>query len=172
MTAETMLKALSALDRLLPKKTTLMIGGGGAMLLAHRFPLATSDVDAVPQGLSSDELKPYIESVAKSLGLPGDWLNPWFSSFTFVLPVDYESRLIEVLSGKNLVVRALGREDLLIMKCFAHRKKDVAHARALVRAGADLDVVYERIEELERKKIPDAADARTFLDEIAEMEDV
>lgn len=163
--------ALSSLDEELPSPVLLIIGGGGAMLLAYDFPLATTDIDAVAKGLTSDELKVFIKRVADKHDLPVDWLNPWFSSFTFVLAADYESRLIDVFKGQRLTAKALGKEDLLLMKCFAHRKKDVAHARALIRAGANPDMVYSRIEELAKKKIPKCTEARDFLDEIVDLEE-
>ena len=78
---------------------------------------------------------------------------------------------MEVFAQGKLTVQALGKDDLLLMKCFAHRRKDVAHARALVRAGARIEFVYERIAELAAKKIPGAALAAEFLDEITDLED-
>jgi hypothetical protein len=170
LTKEKMRAALGALDALLQTKVTLIVGGGGAMLMAHDFPLATSDIDAVPRGLSSDELAPLIEQVAHDLGLPTDWLNPWYQSFTYVLAADYANRLVNVYSGQHLSAEALGKEDLLLMKCFAHRQKDIAHARALVRAGADLDRVFGRIEELEKRKLPEAKKAKDFLEDVLDME--
>ena len=76
LTSEVMLKALTSLDKELPRATLLTVGGGGAMLLAYRFPLATSDIDAVPRGISSDELKPFIEELCDALDLvkPGMYL--------------------------------------------------------------------------------------------------
>lgn len=171
LTADKMKEALHALNAILTRPITLIIGGGGAMLLAHDFRLSTTDIDAVPKGLSNDELTPFIEQVARDLGLPTDWLNPWYSNFTYVLPTDFHTRTIEVFKGSRLTAQALGKEDLLLMKCFAHRKKDVAHARALLRQGADVDFVHGRIEELNERKIPGAVAARDFLDEIIEMEE-
>jgi hypothetical protein len=170
LTAEKMRTGLTKLDEKLNTPVRLIVGGGGAMLLAHNFPLATSDIDAVPKGLSVEELQPMIEAVAREQGLPLDWLNPWFSSFTHVLPHDFELRLVNVFAGQKLRADALGREDLLIMKCFAHRQKDIAHARALIRDGADVDFVYERIDELLKKRIPSAKAAQEFLDEILDLE--
>lgn len=170
LNAQDMRSALASLDRRLPRSVTLMIGGGGAMLLAYDFPLTTTDIDAVPKGLSADELKPFIEQTAVELGLPVDWLNPWFSSFTHVLPPDFADRLVEVFRGERLVGMALGREDLLLMKCFARRQKDIPHARALLAGGADLEVVRARLDHLRRKRIPGAAEAEDFLDEIEDME--
>lgn len=171
LTAEKMRLALAALDRILPRRLQLLVGGGGAMLLAHGFPLATADIDAVPKGMSSDELSPYVEAVAREMELPGDWLNPWFSSYTYVLPDDYSQRLIEVFLGKNLTALALGKEDLLIMKCFAHRRKDVPHARALIRGGAKTEFVYECIERLAKRHLPGTSEALDFLDETIDLEE-
>ena len=45
-----MLKALASLDRRLAMQVTLIVGWGGAMLLANHYPLSTSDIDAIPKG--------------------------------------------------------------------------------------------------------------------------
>ena len=47
LTAQIMRQALTRLDELLPRPTTLIMGGGGAMILAHGFPLGTTDIDAM-----------------------------------------------------------------------------------------------------------------------------
>ena len=168
LTAQIMLKALKRLDVLLPQKCELVMGGGGAMILVHKFPLATTDIDAFPRGLSISELDPLVTQVARDLDLPGDWLNPYFSTFTHVLPADFSSRLHEVFVGKSLTVRGLGAEDMLIMKCCAHRRKDVAHARALLKAGVDLKLVEKQLEFLHKKNLPGLDLALDFFDEIQE----
>lgn len=170
LNADKMRQALGALDLLLPKSVSLLIGGGGAMVLAYQFPLVTTDIDAIPKGMDQDELAPLIWKVAQELQLPNDWLNPWFSSFTLTLPADYRSRLQIVYQGAQLKVEALGKEDLLVMKCFAHRAKDIPHARALVRQGADTEFVMEHIENLRPKKLPHTQEALEFLDQILDME--
>lgn len=174
LSREIMTRALETLDQKLKKiehaPVTLIMGGGGAMILAHGFPLATTDVDAIPKGISFEELDPLVKEIADEQGLPKDWLNPHFSSFSHTLPSDYADRLINVHSGSHLQVLALGKEEMLIMKCFAHRRKDVGHARALVRDGANLDLVENRIEELEAKRIPGTQAAFDFLQEILELE--
>lgn len=172
LTEKVMRQALKELDGLLDRPLKLIVGGGGALLLAHQYPLATSDIDAFPKGLTSDELGGLVKQVALKLSIPGDWLNPWFSSFTHVLPADYESRLIEFFKGSNLTAVALGAEDLLLMKCFAHRQKDVPHARALIRKGADVEMVMDRIEELQKAKIPHSKEAMKFLEDMLDLEDV
>lgn len=136
------------------------------MILAHGFPLATTDIDGIPTGMSVMELDPLIKEVAQELKIPPDWLNPYFSTFTHVLPKNYGNRLKSVFSFKNLKVLALSVEDLLIMKCFAGRQKDVLHIKALLKKPVDIKVVEDQLDELMKLKIPGAKEAADFLDDI------
>lgn len=178
LTADLMKNALSRLDELLGSEAAasvgasgvvLMMGGGGAMILAHAYPLATTDIDAVPRGIEISELDVLVKKIAAEQGIPTDWLNPYFATYSHTLPPDYSERLITVFEGRALRVQALGKEEMLIMKCFAHRQKDVGHAKALVRGGADLDRVKARIEELLKKRIPGAQLALDFLDDVLDQ---
>jgi hypothetical protein len=63
-------------------------------------------------------------------------------------------------------VMALGVEDLLIMKCFAGREKDIGHARALLKKGPDLALVDGRIHQLIEKGIQGAREAGDFFDDL------
>lgn len=169
LTAVQMKQALKMLDSLLSRSVTLIVGGGGAMILGHKFPLATSDIDAIPKGMEFSELEVLVKKVAKELGIAPDWLNPWFGSFAYILPSDYETRLLPVFDGKHLKALALGADDLLVMKCFAHRQKDVGHAKALIKSGANVENVRVHIESLLKKKIPKANEALDFLDDIEDQ---
>jgi hypothetical protein len=164
----TLSAAFRALDSRLPHPLTLIVGGGTAMMLAYGLPVRTTDVDAYPASGRLDDIAPQIREVAREVGLAPDWLNPHYETFAHVLPADYGSRLREVFSGARLRVMALGLEDLLVMKCFAGREKDVGHARALLRRGPDLRVVESRIDELVDKGVPGALDAADFLDDLQE----
>lgn len=168
LTSQRMMEALQALDRALDRPVILTMGGGGAMILAHSYPLATTDIDAIPKGIEIHELSPLVEKVAISLNLPGDWLNPYFSAFTFVLPPSYKDRLQKVFHGENLQALALGKEDMLIMKCFAHRQKDIGHGRALIKGGADVEWVESYLAELLDQGVRGADDALEFLDDLLE----
>ncbi len=168
LTLEVLDRAFRALDGILQTPVTLVVGGGTALMMAYGIPVRTTDVDAYPSGMSLEELDPYVKRVARTMRLAGDWLNPHFSTFAHVLPNDYGSRLRDVFVGKRLRARALGPEDLLIMKCFAGRAKDVNHARALLKQKPDLALVERRIEELIEKRIPGATEAADFFDEIRE----
>lgn len=158
--------AFIKLDSKLQKSVSLIMGGGGAMIFAHGFPLATTDVDAIPKGIESTELDEIARDIAREMNLPSDWLNSYFSTFSYVVLPDFESHLIEVFSGTYLTVKCLSKEDMLIMKCFAHRPKDIAHARALLKKNVNLSKVENHIEFLKSKKISEAQKALDFLDEI------
>ena len=166
LSGELMKRALSALDSELDKSVEIVIGGGGAMIMAHNFPLVTHDIDAVPLNMDISELDPLIKKVAKDLDLPGDWLNPYYSTFTYTLPKDYKERTLIVFQGEHLLGRALGLEDMLIMKCFAHRTKDIPHAKKLIESGANLRFVGTHIENLAEQGLPEAQKAIDFFDEI------
>lgn len=171
ITKSVALKAFAKLDDYLKAPLTLYMGGGTSMVLAHGYPLATSDVDALPKQSSFEEIDAEVKKVAVDLNLPGDWLNPYFSSFTHVLPADFTKRLVRVFEGRRLVVDALGREDMLIMKCFAHREKDIGHARALLRLGVDMAIVEGAIEACRKRGVLGSVKALDFLDDlIAEQE--
>jgi hypothetical protein len=168
LTVEKLRAAFQALDALLGRPVTLIVGGGTAMLMAYRIPVRTTDVDAYPRDAALDEIAPAIRKVAKQLKLAPDWINPHYETFAHVLPSDYAMRLTPVYQGGSLKVLALGVEDLLIMKCFAGREKDVGHARALLQRNPDLAIVERRLNELLEKRVKGADDAMDFVDDITE----
>jgi hypothetical protein len=166
LTERKLLKAFHSLDAALPEPVTLIVGGGTALMLAYHFPVRTTDVDAYPRSGSPGDLDGYIKAVARREQLPADWINPHFATFAHVLPKDYGGRLRRIFEGERLVVEALGPEDLLVMKCFAGRAKDVGHARALLKLKPDLKLVEARIQELIDRRVPGAEDAADFLDDL------
>jgi len=161
-----MTHALDMLDKRITIKLDLLVGGGGAMVLAHDFPLSTMDIDAIPKGMTIEELSPIIEDIGNQLNIPLDWLNPYFSTFTFVLDDQYQSRLVTVFEGKHLSAKALGKEDILLMKCFAARDKDIPHVLALIKKGAELDEVERQLDVLGQKNTPGVDRASAFLDDV------
>lgn len=188
LTAEIMKQALTRLDELLDENwkenwkeswksqngtpgIQLIVGGGGAMILAHGFPLGTTDIDAIPKGLEIAQLDPFVKKVSQERRIAPDWLNPYFSTFAHTLPPDYGDRLIEVFRGRRIVARALGKEEMLIMKCFAHRQKDVGHAKALIRGGARVKKVETQLDSLQKKGISGAREALDFLDDVLDQLD-
>jgi uncharacterized nucleotidyltransferase DUF6036 len=167
LTVEGLRQAFADLDRSLDRPVTLVVGGGTAMMLAYGLPVRTADVDAYPRGATFDDLQPAIRAVAKRRGLAPDWVNPHYETFAHVLPPDYGARLRPVFAGDRLEVMALGVEDLLVMKCFAGREKDVGHARALLRRKPDLTIVERRLQELAERRVKGAQEALDFFDDLA-----
>ena len=169
-----MQQALSLLDKKITVKANLLLGGGGAMVLAHGFPLATQDLDALfyKSSVTEADLAKEIHAVADEVKIPKDWLNSYFQTFLYTLPKDYEARLKTVFDGKHLKVLALSLTDLLILKCFAGREKDIPHARALIRKGADTAFVKRHILSLQEQHIPKSEQALDFLNDLLdEIED-
>lgn len=168
MNKEKMISSFNGLDGKLHQSVKLLLGGGGAMLLAYQFPVSTQDIDATiyKSELTLADIQDDVQAVAQELNLPGDWLNSYFEIFLYTLPKDYEVRLKTVFTGTHLMVNAFGLEDLLILKCFAGREKDIGHARALIKKGADIDFVQNHIRELIDARIPKSQDASDFLDDL------
>ena len=163
-----MLRALSLLDQRAVGAAHLVVGGGAAMVLAYDHPVATQDVDAFAAkgGLRMAELDAMARSVAEELQIEPDWLNSHFETFTAVLPRDYATRLHSVFRGQHLRVDALGPEDLLVMKCFAGRDKDLPHARKLIRLAQDLSIVDKQLEFLVERRYPGAERAADYFDDL------
>lgn len=151
------LKALHLLDVAIGKKeyplVKLVTGGGASMLLAHGFPGKTNDVDAIPTSGNFEDIKVLAEEIARKLNISHDWLNPHFQAYTIYLPTDMNDRLERVYSGKNLIVDALGAEDVLIMKLMAGRSKDRAHIKHLLKKKPNLKIIENRLQELKDKNL-------------------
>lgn len=139
-------------------------------MAAYDVPITTEDVDGVPDKSSVDlaKIREAVAAVGRELKISQNWLNDYFSTFLFVLPRNYGERLVSLFQGKFLRVAALGKEDLLLMKCFAGREKDLPHARVLIRKGANLQIVSDRLLELVQKKIPGADNASDFFDDLCD----
>lgn len=166
-----MKEALTALDSLLKQNCQLLIGGGAAFILAHQIPLSTMDMDGIPYqtSMSAAELDGLVKKVAVQLKIPPDWLNTYFATFTYSLPKDYGGRLVDIFKGKHLTARALGKEDLLIMKCFAGREKDILHAKLLLKKGLDVKLVSKHIHQCGEENLPNAEKAIDFFYDVCEQ---
>ena len=172
LNAERMLAALQALDTKMQAPSRLIVGGGAAMVLAYDHPLATQDVDAfcARGGLRMADLDQMAKAVAAELDIEPDWLNAHFETFTGVLPNDYANRLRNIFQGTHLCADALGPEDLLIMKCFAGRDKDLPHARRLLRIATDLGLVDRHLSALVDRRYPKAGRAADYFDDLRDDE--
>ncbi len=165
-----MMKALRRFDEHLTQGVELLVGGGAAMVCVYDFPLHTTDIDVVLKNTSIDKIQPIVHQVAQELGLTEDWLNTWYSSFTYTLPEDFYKRIRPFFNGNYLLAHALGPEDLLVLKCCAHRIKDLGHARFLIRKNADYRFVMNHLEKLLEKNILLDEKPLEFLENVLEKE--
>ncbi len=169
MITDLMEKAIKKLDHKLTEAgyqdIKLLIGGGAAFSLAYQVPLQTADIDGVAfkSPITPAEFDKCVKATAQDLKISPDWLNPYFETFLGCLPKDYGDRLNSIYQGKALEAFALGMTDLLIMKCFAGREKDLPHAKVLIRKGADVNLAERHIRSLLKKKRPGASQALEFL---------
>ncbi|MFO8073427.1 MAG: DUF6036 family nucleotidyltransferase [Polyangia bacterium] len=165
---ELLLEALACLDERMETQAHLVIGGGAAMVASYDHPLATRDIDAMAVEGSPriSDLERPARRVAAEIGLEPDWLNPYFETYAAVLPADYGSRLRSVYRGERLRVDSLGPEDLLVMKCFAGRDKDLAHARRLIRIADDLEIVDRQLTLLSERGYPGSLRAADYFDDL------
>lgn len=163
-----MMEAFQRLDQRLKAPTRVIVGGGAALVAAYDIPISTRDVDGVPDrgSMELSEFKEEVRAVGRDLQIDQDWLNDYFSTFLFVLPADYGGRLVAIYKGRNLEAAALGKEDLILMKCFAGRERDIPHVKALIRKGADLQLIDRRLQELVQKRVPGAQKAADFFDDL------
>lgn len=162
-----MLHALKRLDELVLRPFEMIIGGGAAMLYVYGSPLKTWDIDAVLKHTTLEDIQKSVHLVAEEMSLPKNWLNSWYSSFTHTLPADFSDRLKTLFKGKHIKAFAFGPEDMLILKCCAHRGKDVSHARILVKQ-ADTDFVMKHLDNLYDKKLIPSTRAMEFLEDLLE----
>ena len=169
---KSILTALKKLNQLAPRPFEMIIGGGSAMICSYGSPLSTVDIDAVLNPISISDIKPAVQKIAKDLNLPADWLNTWYSSFTHNLPQNFKTRLNLIFKDKKITAYTLGAEDLLILKCCAHRTKDIGHARILIRKKANPFFVRQHLEQLLEKKLLQNNKAIEFLDDILELEGI
>lgn len=166
-----MLQALKEVDKKLKSPVNVIVGGGAAMLLAYDVPLATMDIDGLltETSVTAAEFDSLVKAVAFEMKISPHWFNSFFDSFTYTIPIDYKERLTKIYNGKFLHVSAFGKEELLLMKCFSGREKDIGHAKALVKRGADIDLVESQIEKLKEKAVPGAQKAMDFLEDVCEQ---
>jgi hypothetical protein len=87
-------------------------------------------------------------TVARVRGLPEGWLNSSVQSYQEVLPPDYETRMTTLPPFGNLHVSLIGRRDVIVMKFFSGRPKDLADLEELKPTPAELAFVGRQLPRL------------------------
>jgi hypothetical protein len=119
LTREQILAALDCLNRALAERAVLgevCLFGGAVMVLAFNARLATKDVDAIFQ--PANIVRELAEEVAKSMGLPANWLNDGVKGY---LSVRHDVTCGSLPQFDHLRLTMPTAEYLLAMKCLASR---------------------------------------------------
>lgn len=170
------LQALQLLDQKLSVQNfspfTLTVGGGGALLIEYNYPGSTVDIDAVPSTIEFEQIKPFMEEVSRELHIAPDWLNPYYQSFTVYLPRDAKDRMHTSFQGKVITVKTLGAEEILLMKLMAARAKDLGHIKHLLKLKPNLQIINDRLDELQKMFPKESSRAQDLLDELTDEMDL
>ncbi len=118
--------------------------GGAALNLLGVVTRPTRDCDILHPALPPAIVRAALDfaAAARRRGddLDDDWLNNGPASLIRVLPPGWEARLVTVFTGTAIVLRCLGRDDLLRSKLFAlcDRGLDLPDCIALAPTAAEL----------------------------------
>jgi hypothetical protein len=130
-----------------------IVVGGAALNLLGVVARTTRDCDIL-----WPTLPPAIADAARAFAaerrlagevLADDWLNNGPADLASALPTGWDERLITAFQGKAIVLRSLGRLDLLRSKLFAlcDRGIDLSDCLALVPTDDELEQVAPWLEE-------------------------
>ena len=140
--------ALSLLNRRIEREggspVELVVCGGAALVFTGLYERTTKDVDVLAvknagYGLvDPDPMPDYLvraaETVARTLGLPSNWLNTGPADlFRMGLPNGFETRLISHSFGSYLTVHFIGRIDQIHFKLYASVDRGGYHIDDLLR---------------------------------------
>ncbi len=165
LTRDTLWAALAALGRQTNQPVSLVLGGSAALILGEALRRPTDDGDVVASEPDLGKLQSAIREVADDQHLPPGWLNSSIQSYTYVLPADYRSRLVELPPFGRLRVWLLGRPDVILMKVYGLRPRDVDDLRAIAPTRDELEFVGAQVGRIAAKEPEKAAVVRAFLDE-------
>jgi hypothetical protein len=144
--------ALKRFASLLREPTSLILGGSAALLLAGEIDRLTEDGDVVESSADFGRLEGIVHQVERLELVPPKWLNTSIQAYTHVLPVDFRSRLVRLPSMGHLDVDLLGRLDIILMKVYAHRPRDLQDVQALSPTTTELDFVEAAIPRIAEKE--------------------
>lgn len=119
--------------------------GGSALALLGVISRQTRDFDILAPPLSAEVLEASRafarEQRRRGVELIDEWLNNGPSQLGDVLPDGWRERLQPAFTGQALVLRTLGRADLLMTKLFAlcDRGTDLVDCVALAPTAEELD---------------------------------
>ncbi|HSY82481.1 MAG TPA: DUF6036 family nucleotidyltransferase [Gemmatimonadaceae bacterium] len=156
--------ALAALGTACREDTTILLGGSAALILTNALERGTNDGDVIASHPDLGHLQAAIRAVARELGLPDGWLNGSVQSYVEVLPPDYETRVKTLRPFGRLSVSLLGRRDVIVMKFFSGRPKDLRDLEQIAPTAAELAFIARELPRLAEIDPAKAKRMHTVLD--------
>ena len=117
----------------------ITICGGAAIQMLGYSNRPTKDIDVILPKLP-DMVTPLIREIAQEHHLAKDWLNNGPEALIHKLEPGWEQRSRIIYDTKNLVIRALSRQDLIFSKLYAmcDRREDIRDLIAMKVTGSEL----------------------------------
>jgi hypothetical protein len=148
LTKQDFVQALQALGHRVRGRTEVILGGAGALVLTGQLDRVTDDGDVLQSHPDLGQLQEDIRAVAEMLDLPSGWLNGSIQSYVDVLPPDYKSRLTSLPAWGKLQVAVIHRKDVIVMKLFAGRPRDITDVITLTPTPDELAFVRTQLPRL------------------------
>jgi Nucleotidyltransferase of unknown function (DUF6036) len=143
-----LLDALARLGHELNGPTQLVIGGAGALLLTDHLQRTTMDCDVLSATPDMGQLQDAIRAIADREQLVPGWLNGSAQAFVEILPPDYLTRAKSLPRSGRLQVLVLHRQDVIVMKLFAGRPRDLQDITSLGITTAEIDFAVGQLPRL------------------------
>lgn len=157
MTPGALRAALLRLGRTLRERASITLGGSAALLLTGALDRLTDDGDVVESSVDFTRLVDAIREVEAVEQAPPGWLNTSIQSYTHILPPDYRARLVRLPPMGQLDVALLGRSDVLLMKAYATRPRDLQDILDVVPTAEDLAFIERHIPRIAEREPERAA---------------
>ncbi len=155
LSADDIHRALATLGRHCRSDTRIILAGSVALMLQQQLRRVTKDGDVIEAHPDFGTLRDALRSVAAQEGIPDHWLNDSARAYLEVLPPDFRTRLRELGPFGRLRVALVSRRDAIVMKCFAHRAKDLLDLQEMAPTAKEIGFVLEhvaRLRQLDPKK--------------------
>lgn len=160
-----LLAALTALGARALDPVRLVLGGSAALILVDAIKRPTSDGDVVRAEPELNDIQPLVRRAADAAGVPQGWLNTSIQAYLDALPLDYADRIHWLPPFRRLTVGVLDRRDVLTMKVYAQRPRDVADIAAMQPTRQEMEFVRRQLPRVARSEPARAATMQTLLDD-------